>query len=417
MSGDGSNATLDESHREEMLRMADKMAGDGLRVLGLATGNGHIKDDVEGLCFVGLVGMADPPRQGVDKSIARLVSGGVKVIMITGDSEATAVAIGRQAGLPMLSVIRGDELDRLSPRDLEDVMSRTGIFARASPEHKMKIIKALQGRGDVVAMTGDGVNDAPALKMADIGIAMGMMGTDVAKEAADMVLMDDDFSTIVGAIEEGKSIFSNIQNFVTFQLSTSIAALALVMMATIFGLDNPLNAMQILWINILMDGPPAQSLGVEPVDMDVMQRPPRKKKTPIITRPLLIRVLMSATIIMCGTLCVFVLELGKGGVNARDTTMTFTCFVFFDMFNALGCRHASKSVRIIGLRNQVFNVAVGCSLLGQMAVIYVPFLQRIFQTEALYFTDLIILAALASTVFWADEFRKWRMRVVPSSHV
>lgn len=206
--------------------------------------------------------MNDPPRKGIERSIRRLMAGGVKVIMITGDAETTAVAIAKKLGMPInmnsslgSPVLRGDELDRMSVEDLEQAIARTQIFARTSPEHKMKIIRALQARGDVVAMTGDGVNDAPALKKADIGISMGKLGTDVAKEAADMILTDDDFSTILNAIEEGKGIFYNIQNFLTFQLSTSAAALGLVMLSSAFGLKNPLNAMQILWISSFLPLP------------------------------------------------------------------------------------------------------------------------------------------------------------------
>ena len=215
------------------------------------------KDDIyTSLTFAGLVGMSDPPRPGVDRSIRRLMAGGVKVIMITGDAETTALAIAKQIGMPVnLSsalgspVLRGDQLDNMTAEDLAQAMSRVSIFARTSPEHKLKIVSALQSRGDVVAMTGDGVNDAPALKKADIGISMGRLGTDVAKEAADMILTDDDFSTILSAIEEGKGIFYNVQNFLTFQLSTSAAALGLVMGSSLGGWRNPLNAMQILWIS------------------------------------------------------------------------------------------------------------------------------------------------------------------------
>ena len=199
--------------------------------------------------------MNDPPRKDVHKSIRRLMTGGVRIIMITGDAEATAVAIAKKLGMPVSdtpgtrTVIAGDELDRLSTAELAQAISTTSIFARTSPDHKLKIVQALQARGDVVAMTGDGVNDAPALKKADIGISMGKLGTDVAKEAADMILTDDDFSTILRAIEQGKGIFYNIQNFITFQLSTSVAALSLVFLGTALGFKNPLNAMQILWIS------------------------------------------------------------------------------------------------------------------------------------------------------------------------
>lgn len=279
ITGDGREVVLDENRRQEVQKAADSMAQEGLRVLGFASGavrdslvpkNNRLttpqpgplkaegpKDEeiYQGLAFAGLVGMNDPPRKGVDRSIRRLMAGGVKVIMITGDAETTAVAIGRKLGMPISqsslgqSVLRGDQIDLMGDNELSQAIATTTIFARTSPEHKLKIVKALQARGDVVAMTGDGVNDAPALKKADIGISMGKLGTDVAKEAADMILTDDDFSTILNAIEEGKGIFYNIQNFLTFQLSTSAAALSLVLLATCLGFKNPLNAMQILWIS------------------------------------------------------------------------------------------------------------------------------------------------------------------------
>ncbi|KAF2012323.1 calcium-transporting P [Aaosphaeria arxii CBS 175.79] len=447
----GREVVLDKNRRAEALQAADAMAQEGLRVLGFASGTSNAErkrgssgtaspapptdnatggtslgedEHYRGLVFAGLVGMNDPPRKGVERSIRRLMAGKVKVIMITGDAETTAVAIGKKLGMPISSnpsmgrsVIRGDELDQMSEEELAQAIATTSIFARTSPDHKMKIIRALQSRGDVVAMTGDGVNDAPALKKADIGISMGRLGTDVAKEAADMILTDDNFSTILSAIEEGKGIFYNIQNFLTFQLSTSAAALSLVLLSTFLGFQNPLNAMQILWINILMDGPPAQSLGVEPVDPAVMGRPPRPRQARVLTRQLLQRVLQSATIIMMGTLTTYYREMSTDGeVSARDTTMTFTCFVLFDMFNALTCRSETKSVLAgeIGIfSNKMFNYAVAGSLLGQLAVIYFPPLQHIFQTEALGLLDLVHLLAVASCVFWADEARKfynrWKM--------
>ena len=288
VSQEGREIILDQPRRQAAISAAEKLADDGLRVLGFASGSnrdgqksgrplqtpsrsgtprpgsGRVassgrqfnEDSYQGLVFAGIVGMNDPPRKDVDKSIRRLMAGGVKVIMITGDAETTALAVCRKLGMPLnfsragsRPVLRGDEIDQMSEEELASSISTTSIFARTSPEHKMKIIRALQSRGDVVAMTGDGVNDAPALKKADIGISMGLLGTDVAKEAADMILTDDDFSTILSAIEEGKGIFYNIQNFITFQLSTSVAALSLVLLSTLFGYPNPLNAMQILWIS------------------------------------------------------------------------------------------------------------------------------------------------------------------------
>lgn len=289
---DGREVQLDAAKRQQALQAAEKLASEGLRVLGFASGPvarqakslaptsrsatpvskldhhvSHSEDVYNGLTFAGLVGMSDPPRTGVSKSIRRLMRGGVKVIMITGDAETTALAIAKKLGMPIAAprahsvnsvevrpVLRGDEIDEMTDEELQAAIANTSVFARTSPDHKMKIIRALQARGDIVAMTGDGVNDAPALKKADIGISMGLQGTDVAKEAADMILTDDDFSTILKAIEEGKGIFSNIQNFLTFQLSTSAAALSLVLVCTCLGFKNPLNAMQILWISKLILG-------------------------------------------------------------------------------------------------------------------------------------------------------------------
>ncbi|KAJ5349712.1 hypothetical protein N7541_007439 [Penicillium brevicompactum] len=441
---DGREVILDEPRRQIIRNAAESMASEGLRVLAFASGtvresrgnrgyrspkSAQVDEDerYNGLVFAGLVGMNDPPRKDVHKSIRRLMSGGVRIIMITGDAETTAVAIAKKLGMPVSdapnsrSVIRGDELDRMTPGELAQAISTVSIFARTSPDHKLKIVHALQSRGDVVAMTGDGVNDAPALKKADIGISMGKLGTDVAKEAADMILTDDDFSTILRAIEQGKGIFYNIQNFITFQLSTSVAALSLVLLSTTLGFKNPLNAMQILWINILMDGPPAQSLGVEPVDPTIMNRPPRPKTARVLTKPLIQRVLTQALVIMIGTLSIYIHEMGditdgspvdkrSRVVTAHDTTMTFTCFVLFDMFNALSCRSEGKSVlrgEISLFGNKMFNYAVLGSLAGQACVIYLPFLQRIFQTEPLTFASIVKLVFLTSSVFWVDEGRKY----------
>ncbi|KAJ2810606.1 High affinity Ca2+/Mn2+ P-type ATPase-like protein [Coemansia sp. 'formosensis'] len=302
----------------------------------------------------------------------------------------------------------GAQLDRVSDAELAEHIKEVSVFARATPKHKVRIVRALQAAGDVVAMTGDGVNDAPALRLADIGVSMGENATDVAKEAADVVLVNDDLSTILSAIEEGKNIFGNIRNFVTFQLSTSVAALTLVALSTLLGLPQPLNAMQVLWINILMDGPPAQSLGVEPVDPHVMSLPPRAKNANIITRRLITRVLVAAGLIVSGTMAIYVSEMQDGEVTARDTTMTFTTFVCFDMFNALTCRSTRRSVFDFGLfTNTAFNFAVAGSLLGQLGVIYMPFLQRVFQTEALGLFDIVKILVLSSTVLWVDEAFKW----------
>ncbi|KAF0884819.1 AT2C2 ATPase, partial [Crocuta crocuta] len=383
-----------------------KMGSLGLRVLALASG-----PELGRLTFLGLVGIIDPPRAGVKEAMQVLCQSGVSVKMITGDAVETASAIGRSIGLcnGTLKAMSGEEVDSMEPKELADHVGKVSVFFRTSPKHKLKIIKALQESGAIVAMTGDGVNDAVALKSADIGIAMGQAGTDVSKEAAAMILVDDDFSAIMNAVEEGKGIFHNIKNFVRFQLSTSISALSLITLSTVCKLPSPLNAMQILWINIIMDGPPAQSsLGVEPVDDDALRQPPRNIKDTILSRALVLKTLLSAAVIISGTLFIFWKEIPADKASTpRTTTMTFTCFVFFDLFNALTCRSQTKLIFEIGfLRNPMFLYSVLGSLLGQLAVIYIPPLQKVFQTENLGALDLLLLTVLASSVFVFSELLK-----------
>jgi len=387
---------------------AKNMASRGLRVVAFARGRTLV--DLE---FIGLVGLHDPPRPGVDESIKLLQNSGVKLSMITGDGKETAAAIAEMLGLQTdrKVLLSGAEVDRMNDVELQRIADSVCCYYRANPLHKRRIVTALKSNGHVVGMTGDGVNDGVAVKSADVGISMGASGTDVCKEAADVILLDDNFSTILSAIEEGKCIFYNIRNFVRFQLSTSIAALMLISLSTILDKPNPLNPMQILWINVIMDGPPAQSLGLEPVDPDVLKKPPRKVKEQILTRSLMFNILLSAFIIICGTTWVFKMTLEDGKMTARDTTMTFTCFVFFDMFNALSSRSQDKLITEIGFfSNRVFCIAVVLSIVGQLAVIYFPPLQYIFQTEALAFQDLLLLAGLSSSVFVISEAKKLLQR-------
>ncbi|KAL2084687.1 hypothetical protein ACEWY4_020205 [Coilia grayii] len=400
----GATLPLTNHQRELFQQQKSYMGTAGLRVLAFASGT-----EMGGLTFLGLVGMLDPPRSGVKDAVATLLNAGVAVKMITGDSQETAVSIASRLGLYTKGSqsLSGEEVDQMDIQQLSQIVPRIVVFYRASPRHKLKIVKSLQNIGAVVAMTGDGVNDAVALKAADIGVAMGQTGTDVCKEAADMILVDDDFQTIMSAIEEGKGIYNNIKNFVRFQLSTSIAALTLISLATLMNFPNPLNAMQILWINIIMDGPPAQSLGVEPVDPDVIRKPPRNVRDSIITRSLIVKILVSSFIIVCGTLFVFWRELQDNVITPRDTTMTFTCFVFFDMFNALSSRSQTRMVHEMGLcSNPMFCYAVLGSIMGQLLVIYFPPLQKVFQTESLSVLDLLFLLALTSSVCVVSELIK-----------
>lgn len=387
---------------------------DGLRVLAFAKNQSNCldlkKNTVSNLIFCGLVGIENPLKKNVKKSVKSLLNSGVQIIMITGDSPTTAKTIAKKIGIHAFddkSVVTGQQIDNMTENDLSEIINEVSIFSRATPQHKMIIIKALQKKGKIVAMTGDGVNDAAALKLADIGIAMGKNGTDVAKEAADMILTNDDFSSILLAIKEAKGIFYNIQNFVTFQLSISISALVLVGLTSILDLPLILNPMQILWINILMDGPPAQSLGVEPVDENVFNKLPRKKNQNVLSFEVIKRTLFLAIIMITGTFIVYSIELKKETTKTKKTTISFTCFVLFSIFNAISCRHNHKSIFELGMNNSFFNYTLIGSLIGQFSAIYVPFLQKIFQTESMDIKDLIKLIFITSFVFTLDEIRKF----------
>ncbi|TPX65533.1 hypothetical protein SpCBS45565_g05106 [Spizellomyces sp. 'palustris'] len=413
--GPNDERPLDAGARNLIEAVAKGVANAGLRLLFLAMG-----PNLGDLCLVGFVAMYDPPRPGVPAAIDTLVRGGVKIVMITGDSEGTASSIASHLGIhvPPRGLMSGPDLDALSERELDEQVERVTVFYRTTPRHKMVIVRALQAKGLVVAMTGDGVNDAPALRLSDIGISMGKSGTDVAKEAADMILVNDDFATVLYAIEEGKSIFYNIQNFLRFQLSTSIAALTLIAVATFLGLPNPLNPMQILWINIICDGPVAQSLGVESVDPDVMKRPPRNKNEPIITRAFVSRVLISAFVVVVGTIGIYSKELGRGFLDEdeagrRGSTMTFTVFVVFSLFNAVTCRSQTRSILFsLGLfTNRMFNFAALACILFQFAVVHWSVLQGIFQTVDLRFGDWIVVLGVGSLVVGVDEvIKRWKGR-------
>jgi Ca2+-transporting ATPase len=412
----GGSMNLNQSMRDRIVMQAENMAQGGLRCIAVCCGPTSGSSD-NTLVFCGILGLMDPLRPGVVDAVHRIHKSGARVMMITGDAETTAMAIAAAAGVSSTSMpsktLSGSQIEDLNNTGiaqlaaaLEDVC----VCYRTSPRHKLHIVKALQSNGHVVAMTGDGVNDAPALKAADIGVAMGT-GTDVAKEAAAMVVLDDDFATIVNAIEEGKSIFYNIKNFLTFQLSTSVAALSLVACANLLGMPNPLNAMQILWINIIMDGPPAQSLGVESVDPEIMQRPPRRKTDSVITRPLLARAVSSGVFIFVGTMYTFYTsyEWGSDDPEAlkKALTITFTTFVCFDLFNAYSCRSNTRPFYELKWdSNKAFMAAAALSAIGQMLVIYLPALQRVFRTVPLSLWELFYIVFCTSGMLTFDSARK-----------
>jgi Ca2+-transporting ATPase len=361
------------------------------------------------MVFAGLMGIIDPPREGVKDAIRICKEMGVRVVMITGDAKETAVAIAENLGILRAEgrVLSGIELEKLDDEEFSRIVNDIDVYCRVEPKHKMRIINALKKHRHVVAMTGDGVNDAPALKSSDIGIAMGRSGADVAKESADMILVDDNFTTIEGAIEEGKSIYNNIKNFLRFQLSTNVAALATIFTSTIAGLPLPLNPIQILWINILMDGPPAQSLSVEPLDKEVTKKPPRDPDESILSKKMVYSILFAALIMYVGTLALFKWQLSLGVNEHKARTMAFTLFVMFQMFNAFNCRSEEKSLFEIGIfSNKYVILAVAGSIIMQVGAVYLPILQNFFGTVVLNEKDWAVIILISSTVFLADEIRK-----------
>jgi Ca2+-transporting ATPase len=403
-------------------RWSPALSARGLRTLAVASG-----PSLQGLRLCGVFGLMDPPRPGIASVLQRLAAAHLRVIMVTGDAKETAVNLARSIGVPHgdSSVIPGDTVSALGLPDLE----RVSIVYRAHPQHKLQLVQALQARlGAVVAMTGDGVNDAPALKMADIGVAMGRSGTDVAREAAKLILADDALARLLDGIHEGKAIFANIRHFVRFQLATSLAALGLIacsMFVPSATGQPPLNPMQILLINIIMDGPPAQSLGVEPIHPDVLARPPRPRGSPILSRELLLRTGLSAAYILAGCLAVFYWECQ---VAPGDSSRTFAAFVLFSLFNAYSCRSLHKSVWALGLwRNTFLNASIGVALLTLAGILYTPWLSRVFQTTPLAPSELGILFGLAASLLAFDELVKmasgwdaWHASTagyIPISHV
>ena len=375
---------ITKQDKEVLLNELKNMTGRALRVLALAYKkipyeeskfDSIHKDKLEeNLIFVGLVGMIDPPRKEAKEAVKTCMKAGIKVVMITGDHEETAAAVAREIGiLTDGKVLTGSKLDKLTDAEFSSVVGDVQVYARVFPEQKVRIVEALKDKGDITAMTGDGVNDAPALKKAAIGVAMGS-GTDVAKESADMLLQDDNFSTIVKAVKEGRTIFDNIRRFVRFQLSTNIGAILTITAASIMSLPVPFNPIQILWINIIMDGPPAQSLGVEPPEKGVMERPPRKEE--IIPRKNLLKIVVAGIVMTVGTLLLYYFELISGVGALKATTVAFTVFVMFQIFNVFNCRSEG------GFSNKFLIIAIGISFLLQLCVIYIPFLEGIFRTHS-----------------------------------
>jgi len=413
---DGRIVELSEAERNEILRANEEMAADALRVLGVAykelppDASDFGEDVVErDLVFLGLMAMIDPPRDEVRDALRLCEQAGVKVAMVTGDHKLTAVAIAKELGMLKEGnlTLTGPELDRLSDEEFDRIVEDVGVYARVSPEHKMRIVEALKKKGHIVAMTGDGVNDAPALKRADMGVAMGITGTEVTKEASDMVLADDNFATIVAAIEEGRSIYDNIKKYLSYLLSCNVGEILIMFVAGLMGLPLPLVTLQILWVNLTTDGLPAIALGVDPPEPDIMLRPPRDPKESVFTLPVKLLIGTVALLMTAGIIPVFASVLpGEGLVKAQ--TMAFTMVTMFEMFNAFNCRSERHSIFEVGpFANRWLVLAVLSSILLQAAVIYIPFLQSIFGTAALSLADWLLITAISSSAFIVVEVGKW----------
>lgn len=436
---------LDADARKRVLDANDAMTRDALRVLGLAyrvvmdvpENPEHIKaEELErDLVFVGLIGMIDPPRTEVRPALEKAREAGIRTVMITGDYPNTARAVAETIGLLQhgRNVMTGAQLDEISDEELKKVIEDTAVFARVSPEHKMRIVDALQANDEIVAMTGDGVNDAPAIKRADIGVAMGITGTDVAKETADMVLTDDNYASIVSAVEQGRIIYSNIRKFVFFLLSSNVAEIMIIFLATLAGLPAPLTAIQLLWLNLITDGAPALALAVEKGDPDIMDQKPRAKSEPIVNRPMLLglgvqtvaqtsAVLtafalgliwhLGAGISVVGNPLTFLLQHDWRGVDVQTAeTMAFVTLSLCELFRAYTVRSERASIFQIGIfSNRYMQYAVGLSIVLLLLVCSVPFLQPIFNTHFLSGREWAVVVGLAIIPAIAEEITKFFLR-------
>jgi Ca2+-transporting ATPase len=417
---------LSKNGKEKIIRTVHQMASKGLRVLAFSYNelkDNYKIDSVEkDMTFVGLVAMIDPPRKETKEAVNLCKQAGIKVIMLTGDHMLTAKAVASEIGLHG-KAITGEELDGMSDDELEKIVDEVSIFARVSPQNKLRIVETLKKKGHVVAVTGDGVNDAPALERAEVGIAMGLKGTDVAKESADMILLDDNFSTIVFAIKEGRRIYDNIKKFVKFLLSTNFGEMSLVFVPMIlnlflnFPLPLTLLPIQILWINLITDEAPALSLGVEPAEKDIMRRKPRDANESILHSSLPF-ILFTSFLSFMATMCIFMWELYNGYssglpvayVEQKARTMAFTTMIFFQVFFVLNCKSDKKSVFSINLfNNKKLIISIVISFILQLFVIYAPFLQPIFGTVPLGPLDLVkilIFSSLGLFVFPEIFMRK-----------
>jgi Ca2+-transporting ATPase len=414
---DGHTEPLDENWIERIMKANDEQAEEGMRVLGVATrtldkvSSDDSQDELEnGLIFVGMVSMMDPARPEVKEAVRLCSQAGIRPVMITGDHPLTAGKIAAELGISENGrILTGQDLENLNAQELMDIVGEIDVYARVSPEQKLNIVKALEDQGEIVAMTGDGVNDAPALNAADIGVSMGITGTDVAKEASDMVLLDDNFATIVAAVEEGRRIYDNIRKFFTYTMTSNAGEIWVMLIAPLIGMPFALLPLQILWVNLVTDGLPGLALSIEPAEKNVMQRPPYPPDENVFGRG------MAQKILWVGILMGFV-SLGVGYYywsigNPNWQTIVFTTLTLSQMGNALALRTERESLFKIGLlSNKSLLNAVLLTLVLQLAVIYLPFLQSIFKTNPLSWQELLISLVLSTIVFWGVEIEKWFKR-------
>ncbi|WP_203568662.1 cation-translocating P-type ATPase [Aestuariimicrobium ganziense] len=428
---------LDDVRRREILEVVDRLSGEGYRTLGVAHRRADgLSDDVDeddehDLTFLGVVGIIDPPRDEARAAVAEAHRGGVRVVMITGDHPVTAARIATDLGIvePGARAMTGAELDELSEDEFAAATREVSVFARVAPEHKLRIVDALQADGHIVAMTGDGVNDAPALKSADIGVAMGITGTEVTKEAGEMILGDDNFATIVAAVRQGRGIFDNIKKFMRYLLSSNMGEVATVffgiVLAGVIGLSDaaaagtmavPLLATQILWINLVTDSGPALAMGVDPDDGDLMARRPRRLDERIVDKAMWQRIIAIGLVMGLVSLATIDLFLPggliPGGTDSVETARTaaFTTLVIAQLFNALNARSVDHSAFSHLFTNKWLWITIAGAFLAQAAVVHVGFLQQAFGTTSLDLRHWLICLAMASVVLWYEEVAKWVRR-------
>lgn len=433
ISVDGKVRIFSEEEKEQIIRVHDELAASGLRILGMAYR--ELPPDFEDyrpqsvekdMVFVGMVAMQDPPRPEVKPAVEDCHRAGIRILMITGDYGLTAQSVAEEVGIisgEPCQIIKGKELDKLSDEQVKEILRGdcNVIFARAVPEHKMRIASLLESEDEIVAMTGDGVNDAPALKKADIGVAMGITGTDVAKEASDMILTDDNFATIVGAIKEGRTIYENIRKFITYIFSHETAEIIPFVLMVVLGIPLPITVMQILAIDLGTDTLPALALGVGPSESDVMDRPPRSRKEGLLNRFVIIRGyvflgLIEAVLVMSGYFWVLFSAGWSFGIDLsfsdplylKATTMVFAGIVMAQIGNLLGCQTTRTSAFKVGLfKNRWILRGIIFEVIVLLSIIYIPLLQNIFSTTALGLTEWLYLLPFIPIIFFAEELRKY----------